>query len=35
MYKLAGIQAVLNGACGASLKQDDVIAVSAAQDLKG
>lgn len=35
MYKLAGICAVLNGACGASLKQDDVIAVSAAQDLKG
>jgi hypothetical protein len=34
MYKLAGIDAVLNGACGASLREDDVIAVAAAQDLK-
>jgi hypothetical protein len=35
MYKLAGIDAVLNGACGASLNGDDLVAVAAAQDLKG
>ena len=34
MYKLAGIDAVLNGAWGASLDRNDVVAVFAAQDLK-
>ena len=34
MYKLAGLCAVLDGPCGPSLREDDVIFVSAAQDLK-
>ena len=34
MYKLAGLCAVLDGPCGPSLCEDDVIFVSAAQDLK-
>lgn len=34
MYKLAGIDAILNGTWGASLDRDDVVAVFAAQDLK-
>ena len=34
MYKLAGLCAVLDGPCGLSLREDDVIFVSAAQDLK-
>ena len=34
MYKLAGLCAVLDGPCGPYLSEDDVIFVSAAQDLK-
>lgn len=34
MYKLAGLCAVLDGPCGPSLREDDVIFVSAAQDMK-
>lgn len=34
MYKLAGLCAVLDGPCGPSLREDEVIFVSAAQDLK-
>lgn len=34
MYKLAGLCAALDGACGIGLKEDDVIMVAAAQDMK-
>lgn len=34
MYKLAGLCAVLDGPCGPSLSEDDVVFVSAAQDFK-
>lgn len=34
MYKIAGLCAVLDGRFGASLKEDDVIFVSAAQDMR-
>lgn len=34
MYKIAGLCAVLDGKCGSSLCEDDVIFVSAAQDMQ-
>ena len=34
MYKLAGLCSVLDGRCGASLDEDDLVSVAAAQDLK-
>lgn len=34
MYKIAGICAVMDGKCGQELNEDDVIFVSAAQDMK-
>ena len=34
MYKLAGLCAALDGACGIGLNEDDVIMVAAAQDMK-
>ena len=34
MYKLAGICAVMNGKCGAYINEDDLVFVSAAQDIR-
>lgn len=34
MYKLAGLCAALDGECGIGLKEDDVVMVAAAQDMK-
>ena len=35
MYKVAALCAVMDGKCGTSLDEDDVVFVSAAQDLRG